>query len=102
MRIVLSQHAADYIRREASYLRAHSRAAAENFLARVKSVRQDLAAFEQAGEATPIPGLRRIIRHGYRFDYRQKANAIEIVAVSSSVNTPLTGLEDDPDFDFEA
>ncbi len=101
MRIVLSRSAADYIRKEAAYLRGHSRAAGEAFVARVKAVRRDLTAFAEAGQLLPVPSVRRLIREGYRFDYRIRPDVIEIVAVSSSVNTPLDMPSDDPDFDYE-
>lgn len=74
------------------------------FLEQVRSVRRDLEQHSQAGFASddlPIPGLRRLIRDGYRFDYRLTERFIEVAAISSSVNTPLTGPSDDPDFDYE-
>lgn len=104
MRVRLARQAADYIRREAHYLRARSPAAAVRFLERVRSVRRDLQDHGHVGFANddlPIPGLRRLVRDGYRFDYRLTATSIEIAAISSSVNTPLAGPSDDPDFDYE-
>ncbi|OAM77821.1 type II toxin-antitoxin system RelE/ParE family toxin [Devosia elaeis] len=104
MRMRLARQAADYIRQEAQYLRARSPAAAMRFLEQVRSVRRDLEQHSQAGFASddlPIPGLRRLIRDGYRFDYRLTERFIEVAAISSSVNTPLTGPSDDPDFDYE-
>lgn len=105
MKVRLSRNAADYVRQEATYLRQHSRAAAEHFLERVKSVRRDLAGFAEAGfsdEGLPVPGLRRFIRDGYFYDYRLGQSEIEIVVISSSVNRPLSRPSDDDDFDFEA
>lgn len=67
MKVKLSRNAADYVRQEATYLSQHSRAAAEHFLERVKSVRRDLAGFAEAGfsdDGLPVPGLRRLLRDG--------------------------------------
>ncbi|KRA42242.1 type II toxin-antitoxin system RelE/ParE family toxin [Devosia sp. Root635] len=105
MKVRLSRNAADYVRQEAAYLRQHSRLAAERFLERVKSVRRDLTSFGEAGfsdEKAPVPGMRRIVRNGYFYDYRVEKNAIEIALISSSVNRPLLGPSDDDDFDYEA
>ena len=102
MRVVLARSAADYIRKEAAYLCGHSRSAGEAFIVRVQTVRRDLTAFAEAGEILPGPNVRRLIRVGYRFDYRIGSGVVEIVAVSSSVNTPLDMPSDDPDFDYEA
>ena len=69
MKVRLSQNAADYVRQEAAYLRRHSRAAAERFLDRIRSVRRDLADFAEAGfsdDGLPVPNLRRFIRDGCR------------------------------------
>ena len=102
MRVRISRRAADYVRREARYLRDHSPRAAEHFLDRVKSVRRDLADFAAAGFAddeAPIPGYRRLVRDGYRYDYRLVEGAIEIVNISSSINTPLLNPADDADYE---
>lgn len=104
MKVRLSRNAADYVRQEAAYLRQHSRAAAEHFLERVKSVRRDLAGFAEAGfseEGLPVPGLRRLLRDGYFYDYRVRETEIEVVAISSSVNRPLLNPSDDDNLDFE-
>lgn len=100
MKVKLARNAAEYVRHEAAY----SRAAAEHFLERVKSVRRDLAGFAKAGfsdEGLPIPGLRRLVRDGYFYDYRIREAEVEVVAISSSVNR-LVNPSDDDDFDFEA
>ena len=102
MKVRLSQKAADYVRQEASYLRQHSRSAADRFLERVKSVRLDLEDFAQAGfsdRELPVPNLRRFIRDGYRYDYRIGKTHIEIAVISSSVNTPLQAPDDEGDFE---
>lgn len=104
MKVRLSRSAADYVRQEATYLRQHSRAAAERFLQKVKSVRRDLAIFAEAGfseDEHPVPGMRRFIRDGYRFDYRVTETDIEVADISSSVNTPLLNPSDDDDDDYE-
>ena len=104
MKVKLARSAAEYVRHEASYLRQHSRAAAEHFLERVKSVRRDLAGFAEAGfsdEGLPVPGLRRLVRDGYFYDYRIREAEVEVVAISSSVNRPLQNPSDDDDLDFE-
>lgn len=105
MRVRLARQAADYLRQEALYLRRHSPAAAQRFLDGVKSVRRDLTQYSHAGfveTSLPLPGMRRMIRDGYRYDYSVAGGIVEIVAISSSVNTPLSGPSDDPDFDYEA
>lgn len=105
MKVRLSRRAADYVRREANYLRQHSRAAADRFLIQVASVRKDLSEFATAGfvgDSSPVPGYRRLIRQGYRYDYRLVEGAVEIATITSSINTPLSVPSDDPDFDFEA
>ena len=102
MKVRLSQKAADYVRQEASYLRQHSRSAADRFLERVRSVRRDLEDFAQAGfsdRELPVPNLRRFIRDGYRYDYRIGKTHIEIAVISSSVNTPLQAPDDEGDFE---
>lgn len=104
MKVRLSRRAADYIRQEATYLRRHSKGAAERFLASVRSARRDLAAFPDAGfsdESLPIPEMRRLIRDGYRYDYRIGGEEIEVAEISSSINTPLLHPSDNEDFDFE-
>lgn len=104
MKVLLSRTAADYVLKEAAYLRQHSRAAAERFLDRVRSVRRDLSDFAEAGfsdDGLPVPNLRRFIRDGYRYDYRIGGKDIEIVLISSSVNTPLLTQSDDDDSNFE-
>jgi plasmid stabilization system protein ParE len=103
MKVRLSRNAADYVRKEATYLRQHSQAAAERFVERVKSVRRDLTQYALAGfseDSLPIPGMRRLLRDGYRYDYRVLQGHIEIAEISHSVNTPLPDPDDD--FDFEA
>jgi plasmid stabilization system protein ParE len=104
MKVRISRKAADYIRNEASYLRQHSQVAADRFFDRVKSVRRDLALFGSAGfadDTTLVPGFRRLVRDGYRFDYRLGETEIEIAMVSSSVNTPLLNPSDDYPADYE-
>ncbi|MCP8885378.1 type II toxin-antitoxin system RelE/ParE family toxin [Devosia sp. XJ19-1] len=104
MRVRLSPGAASYVRQEAAYLRQYSRAAAAHFADQIKSVRQHLKLFTEAGFADaglPMPGMRRLVRDGFRIDYRLLGGVIEIVAISHSVNSPLIGPSDDPDFDGE-
>jgi len=75
MKVRLSKNAANYVRQEAAYFRQYSKARAEHFLERVKTVRRDLAAFVESGfegDDLPTPGTRRFNRDGYHFDYRMK------------------------------
>lgn len=105
MRVRLSPRAADYVRQETAYLAQHSKGAAISFVEMNKQVRQHLGQFAEAGfsePGLPIEGMRRLIRNGYRFDYRLGETAIEIAVIASSVNTPLAVPTDDPDFDSEA
>lgn len=104
MQVRLSALARTYVREEARYLRKYSRDAAEAFLERMQAVRRDLAQFSGSGfegEDLPIPGMRRLLRGGYRIDYIVEGGVILIVVVSSSVNTPLAVPADD-DFDYES
>ncbi|WP_116654986.1 type II toxin-antitoxin system RelE/ParE family toxin [Pelagibacterium sediminicola] len=104
MKVRLSTKASDYVRQEAAYLRQHSQGASQRFLMGVRAVKRDLARFPEAGfpdEALPIPGLRRLIRNGYRYDYRILEEEVQVAEISSSVNTPLLNPSDDEDFDFE-
>lgn len=104
MKVRLSARASDYVRQEAAYLRQHSQGAAKRFLDQVKAAKRDIAAFPEVGfpdEALPIPGMRRLIRNGYRYDYRILEEEIQVAEISSSVNTPLLNPSDDEDFDFE-
>lgn len=103
MRVRLSALARAYVKQEATYLRKHNRGAAENFLDRIKTARKDLSRFAEAGfegEELPIPGMRRLLRGGYRVDYLNVGDEIFVAAISSSVNTPLAVPSDD-DFDYE-
>lgn len=105
MKVRLSASARAYLRQEAVYLRSHNRLAAENFLERIKTARDDLARFSRSGfegEGLPIPGMRRLLRGGYRIDYKIADGEILIAAISSSVNVPLPAPSDDEDFDYEA
>lgn len=73
MRVWLSPLAARYVRDEANYLRQFSRSAAQHFVEQIKDVRKHLSMFAEAGfveDGLPIPGIRRLIRGGYRFGYR--------------------------------
>jgi hypothetical protein len=104
VKVRLSASAKEYVRQETIYLRGHSQAAASNFVDRMKGVRRDLELFADSGfegDDLPIPGMRRLLRGGYRVDYKIAGGEILIAAISSSVNTPLVGPGDDEDFDYE-
>lgn len=104
MKVRLSASARAYLRQEAIYLRGHNRLAAENFLGRMKAARDGLALFTESGfegRELPVPGMRRLLRDGYRIDYKVSNGEILIAAISSSINTPLDGPGDDDDFDYE-
>jgi len=104
MKVRLSRRAFRYVEHETAYLRQYSRHAADHFLRIVSGVQTHLAQFGEAGFAEPslpIRGSRRLIRNGYRFDYQIRMGLVEITTIASSVNTPLAGPSDDPDFDYE-
>lgn len=104
MKVHLSKRASGYVRQEAAYLRQHSQGAAKRFLDQVKTAKRDIATFPELGsldEALPIPGMRRLIRNGYRYDYRMLEKEIQVAEISSSVNTPLLNPSEEEDFDFE-
>ena len=104
MRVRLSASARAYLKQEAAYLRDRNRIAANNFLDHMRAARKDLEHFAEAGfegEALPIPGMRRLIRVGYRIDYKVENGNVLIAAISSSINTPLDRPGDDDDFNYE-
>ena len=104
MTVRLSASARAYLKREAIYLRSHSRSAASYFLERMKAATKDLELFAESGfqgDTLPMPGMRRLVRDGYRIDYKVENGDVLIAAISSSVNTPLDRPSDDPDFDYE-
>ncbi|NMA97000.1 MAG: type II toxin-antitoxin system RelE/ParE family toxin [Phyllobacteriaceae bacterium] len=73
MLVRLSPRAASYVRQEAAYLAQHNKGAAIRFVAMIRQVREHLGQFAEAGfadDSLPIKGMRRLIRDGYRFDYR--------------------------------
>lgn len=92
MKVVMSRQAAAYVRQEAANLRNfNSPRRADHFLERIKSVRRDIAQFARMGfeaDDAPLPGARRLVRDGYRYDYQIEDGRIVIIDVSSSVNTP--------------
>ncbi|OLP61687.1 hypothetical protein BJF93_08795 [Xaviernesmea oryzae] len=63
MKVVLSPFAIDYVRREAKYLRAGSRKAAQQFADDLKRLRQSLSMFPEIGKRTDEI-LIFAIRHG--------------------------------------
>ena len=76
----MSAQAAAYVRREAANLSDFaSRRRAELFLERVKSVGRDVTQFARMGletDETPLPGVRRLVRDGYRYDYQVEEHRI--------------------------
>ena len=75
----LSRDAANYVRREAEYLRHHSPAAARKFSQAVKEARELLRTFPQVGNhmhGLQISGNRTLVVGDYLLDYflRRRSN----------------------------
>lgn len=101
MKVRLSGDARAYLQQEAAYLKARSRAAAENFLARMREARGNLAQFPEMGserEGLPLPGMRRLVVGAYLLDYEITRSGVSIVSIRHSRQSPLPV---DPHEDFE-
>lgn len=101
MKVYLSDDAREYLRQEAAYLRKHSPAAAESFLARMRNVRQIIGTFPLSGEALPVPGVRRLVMGDYLLDYEVSGRAAEILSIRHGRQQPAPP-QIDPDFNYEA
>ncbi|HWU62046.1 MAG TPA: type II toxin-antitoxin system RelE/ParE family toxin [Ensifer sp.] len=96
--IRLSKSAADYVRREAEYLRLRNPAAARKFASTVKEAKQLLESFPRAGNRMhnlQIAGSLTLVVGGYLFDYLFDGTAIVIRHGRTQHPAPSTGLDDD-------
>lgn len=103
MKVTLSPNAAEYVKREARYLKSGSLRAAQQFSDDLKRLRQGLQRFPEMGkfnEEIPIPGILRFVMGSYLIDYKILEDEILIFAIRHGRERP-PGVELDDDFDFE-
>ncbi|MGI2035209.1 type II toxin-antitoxin system RelE/ParE family toxin [Rhizobium panacihumi] len=103
--IRLSTDAANYVRREAEYLRQHNPAAARNFSLAIRNARQLLQQFPEAGNrhhGLQIVGGRTLVAGDYLLDYLYEGGIIEVISIRHGrmlMQTPDmeldSGLDDD-------
>ncbi|MCD2173015.1 type II toxin-antitoxin system RelE/ParE family toxin [Rhizobium sp. C4] len=80
----LSKNAANYIRREADYLRQRNPAAARGFSLAIKDAKRTLQSFPQAGNkmhGLQIAGGLTLVMGDYLLDYSYDGKQVDIVAV---------------------
>lgn len=102
MKVQLSTTARTYIRNEARYLKARSRAGAEGFRQVVQRAQRLVADFPEGGlttSAITLTGARRIVIDGYLFDYDLIGDVVWIQNVRSSVAIRTIAVEDDSDYE---
>ncbi len=96
----LSRKAADYLRRESTYLRERSPAAARALSETMKRARAFLQQFPDAGNThhgLQVAGFRTFVVGDYLIDYRLTESAIEIANIRHGrMQIPMPEL-DDPD-----
>ncbi|UJW84472.1 type II toxin-antitoxin system RelE/ParE family toxin [Devosia sp. SL43] len=100
MKVTLSGNARAYIKQETQYLRDRSASGAAAFREIVLDARAILARHPDSGltqSAITLVGARRLVLRGYHFDYDVTDDAVVILAVRSSVNTPSPDLDDTDD-----
>lgn len=103
MKVTLSPGAADYVKREARYLKSGSLRAAQHFSDDLKRLRQALSRFPEMGklnDETPIPGVLRFVMGAYLVDYEIRQNEVLILVIRHGRERPPS-VELDDDFDFE-
>jgi plasmid stabilization system protein ParE len=103
MKVRMSDAARSYLRKEAEYLRKHSRTAAKSLSRNMTAARKNLAAFGEIGfekEGLPIPGMRRLIVGDYLLDYEVSERGIDIVSIRHGRQVP-PNVPVDENFDFE-
>lgn len=100
-KVRLSREAADYIRREADYLRQRNPVAAHNFSLAMKEGRRMLESFPDAGSrmhGLQIAGGRTLVIGNYLFDYLHDGDIVDVLAIRHarmSVQTPDVALDQD-------
>lgn len=97
----LSRDAANYVRREAEYLRQHNPMAARKFSVIMKNVRRMLQSFPEAGNrmhGLQITGSLTFVAGDYLLDYIYDGSQIDIIAIRHGrMLTPTP----DPDLDSD-
>lgn len=104
MKVWLSGAARACIRHEASYLRKHSRPAANALLARMSRAKELLARFPNIGVQTddlPIPGSQRLIVGDYLLDYEPFRDGVLVTSIRHGAQA-RGPIDLDDDFDYEA
>lgn len=97
--IRFSRDAANYVRREAEYLRQRNTAAARNFSLAIKNARRLLQEFPEAGNrhhGLQIVGGRTLVAGDYLLDYLYEAGMIEVISIRHGrmvMPTPDTELD---------
>lgn len=83
-RVRLSKNAADYVRREAEYLRQRNPAAARKFLSDIKEAKKTLESFPRAGNrmhGLQIAGSLTLVVGDYLFDYLHEGTHVDVVLI---------------------
>jgi plasmid stabilization system protein ParE len=99
--IRLSRDAANYVRKEAEYLRHHSPPAARRFSQAMKEARRLLQSFPQAGNqmhGLQIAGNLTLVTGDYLLDYSYNGQTIEVTSIRHGrtvVQTPDIDLDED-------
>ena len=84
IKVRLSRDAAEYIRREALYLRQRSSVAARNFSAAMRSARETLQQFPASGNRShglQIKGGLTLVVGDYLIDYIYEGDCVDIILI---------------------
>jgi plasmid stabilization system protein ParE len=104
--IRLSRDAANYIRREAEYLRERSPTAAKNFSRAIKKAKRLLQDFPQSGNqmhGLQIAGNRTLVTGDYLLDYSYDGVQIEITTIRHGrMTVAVPDLDIDTDLEDSA
>lgn len=102
MKVRLTARARAYLRKEAAYLRQHSRPAAEAFVERIGQARQTLARFPEIGfgpDRLPIPRSHRLVVGEYLIDYDVSVDAVVINSIRHGAQDGVVPDDDDDDYE---
>jgi plasmid stabilization system protein ParE len=106
MRVQLSLSAAEFLRRESTYLRSKNPSAAVKFTALMREARLNLQRFPDIGNEQhklPVPGAKTLVTGDYLLDYTRDGDCIVIVTIRHArMNdglTPDSELDGDLDND---
>lgn len=99
--IRLSRNAANYIRREADYLRGRNPMAARNFALAIRSAKRMLQSFPEAGNrmhGLQVAGNRTLVAGDYLLEYAFDGVQIDVVSVRHGrMSTPSPDIDIDDD-----